>query len=129
GSHRHRERHARRRRRNGRQLHGVRALSAADGRLWPPPIMAGATASLHCGGGRDAEFPSLLRGDEQGVTNLRLTKQLAGLAEPLDEVAEPVQEAIQAIPKPVRDILDGVWFGNPLHAALTDVPIGAWTAA
>ena len=63
------------------------------------------------------------------MTNLRLTKQLADLAEPLDEVAEPVQEAIQAIPKPVRDVLDGVWFGNPLHAALTDVPIGAWTAA
>jgi nitrite reductase/ring-hydroxylating ferredoxin subunit len=29
----------------------------------------------------------------------------------------------------VRDVLDGVWFGNPLHPALTDVPIGAWTAA
>jgi nitrite reductase/ring-hydroxylating ferredoxin subunit/uncharacterized membrane protein len=63
------------------------------------------------------------------VTNLRLTKQLAGLAEPLDPVSEPVQEAVQAVPKPIRDLLDGVWFGNPLHPALTDVPIGAWTAA
>jgi nitrite reductase/ring-hydroxylating ferredoxin subunit len=63
------------------------------------------------------------------VTNLRLTKQLADLAEPLDPVSEPVQEAVQAVPKPIRDILDGVWFGNPLHPALTDVPIGAWTAA
>jgi nitrite reductase/ring-hydroxylating ferredoxin subunit len=33
------------------------------------------------------------------------------------------------VPKPVRDVLDGVWFGNPLHPALTDVPIGAWSAA
>jgi nitrite reductase/ring-hydroxylating ferredoxin subunit len=63
------------------------------------------------------------------VTNLRLTKRLADLVEPLDEIAEPVQEAIGAVPKPVRDVLDGVWFGNPLHPALTDVPLGAWTAA
>jgi nitrite reductase/ring-hydroxylating ferredoxin subunit/uncharacterized membrane protein len=63
------------------------------------------------------------------MTNLRLAKQLADLSEPLDEVAEPVQEAVKAVPKPVRDLLDGVWLGNPLHPALTDVPIGAWTAA
>ncbi len=63
------------------------------------------------------------------VTNLRLTKQLADLAEPLDEVADPVQEAVNAVPQPVRDVLDGVWLGNPLHPALTDVPLGAWTAA
>jgi nitrite reductase/ring-hydroxylating ferredoxin subunit len=63
------------------------------------------------------------------VTNLRLTRQLAELAEPLDELAEPVQEAITAVPQPVRDVLDGVWFGNPLHPALTDIPLGAWSAA
>jgi nitrite reductase/ring-hydroxylating ferredoxin subunit len=33
------------------------------------------------------------------------------------------------VPQPVRNVLDGVWFGNPLHPALTDVPIGAWSAA
>jgi nitrite reductase/ring-hydroxylating ferredoxin subunit/uncharacterized membrane protein len=60
---------------------------------------------------------------------LRLTKQLADLAEPLDRVSEPVQEAVRAVPKPVRDALDGVWLGNPLHPALTDVPLGAWTTA
>ena len=63
------------------------------------------------------------------MTNLRLTKQLADLAQPLDDYAEPVQEAVNAMPQPVRDVLDGVWFGNPLHPALTDVPIGAWSAA
>jgi nitrite reductase/ring-hydroxylating ferredoxin subunit len=36
---------------------------------------------------------------------------------------------VNAVPKPVRDVLDGVWFGNPLHPALTDVPLGAWSAA
>src|SRR6185437_2527205 len=63
------------------------------------------------------------------MTNLRLTKQLADLAEPLDAVAEPVQGAVNAVPQPVRNVLDGVWFGNPLHPALTDIPIGAWSAA
>ena len=63
------------------------------------------------------------------MTNLRLTKQLADLAVPLDPVSEPLQEAVKAVPRPVRDLLDGVWFGNPLHPALTDIPIGAWTAA
>jgi nitrite reductase/ring-hydroxylating ferredoxin subunit len=63
------------------------------------------------------------------MTNLRLTKQLADLTEPLDDYAEPVQEAVNSMPQPVRDVLDGVWFGNPLHPALTDVPIGAWSAA
>ena len=63
------------------------------------------------------------------MTNLRLTKQLSDLAEPLDEMSEPVQDAVNAVPKPVRDVLDGVWFGNPLHPALTDVPLGAWTTA
>jgi nitrite reductase/ring-hydroxylating ferredoxin subunit len=63
------------------------------------------------------------------MTNLRLTKQLAELAEPLDEIAEPVQDALNAVPQPFRNVLDGVWFGNPLHPALTDVPLGAWTTA
>jgi nitrite reductase/ring-hydroxylating ferredoxin subunit len=63
------------------------------------------------------------------VTSLRLTQRLADLAEPLDQAAEPVQEAIQSIPQPVRDLLDGVWLGSPLHPALSDIPVGAWTAA
>src|SRR3954469_19561800 len=29
----------------------------------------------------------------------------------------------------VRDALHGIWLGHPLHAAVTDVPIGAWTTA
>jgi nitrite reductase/ring-hydroxylating ferredoxin subunit/uncharacterized membrane protein len=27
----------------------------------------------------------------------------------------------------VKDLLNGVWLGHPLHPMLTDVPIGAWT--
>ena len=29
----------------------------------------------------------------------------------------------------IRDFLNGTWLGEPLHVVLTDVPIGAWTAA
>ncbi len=29
----------------------------------------------------------------------------------------------------VKNLLHGTWFGQPLHPALTDVPLGAWTAA
>lgn len=30
---------------------------------------------------------------------------------------------------PVQDFLHGTWAGHPMHPMLTDVPIGAWTAA
>jgi nitrite reductase/ring-hydroxylating ferredoxin subunit len=55
--------------------------------------------------------------------------RIADIAEPLDPAAEVVQDAITAVPQPVRNVLDGVWLGNPLHPALTDVPLGAWTTA
>src|SRR5206468_508892 len=32
-------------------------------------------------------------------------------------------------PQGVRDVLHGVWLGHPLHPLLTDLPIGAWSAA
>jgi nitrite reductase/ring-hydroxylating ferredoxin subunit/uncharacterized membrane protein len=51
----------------------------------------------------------------------------------LDRLAEgvqpKVQEAVEAGGTPARNVLDGVWFEAPLHPALTDVPIGSWTAA
>jgi nitrite reductase/ring-hydroxylating ferredoxin subunit/uncharacterized membrane protein len=51
----------------------------------------------------------------------------------LDRVAEDVQpkvqEAIEAGGTTARNVLDGVWFEAPLHPALTDVPLGSWTAA
>jgi len=32
-------------------------------------------------------------------------------------------------PQKVRNFLNGTWIGEPLHVILTDIPIGAWTAA
>ena len=31
--------------------------------------------------------------------------------------------------RPVKDFLNGTWLGHPLHAVVTDVPIGALTLA
>ena len=51
----------------------------------------------------------------------------------LDDIAEnvqpKVQEAVDAGGTTARNVLDGVWFEAPLHPALTDVPVGSWTAA
>ena len=51
----------------------------------------------------------------------------------LDDIAEgvqpKVQEAVDVGGTTARNVLDGVWLEAPLHPALTDVPVGAWTAA
>jgi nitrite reductase/ring-hydroxylating ferredoxin subunit/uncharacterized membrane protein len=49
----------------------------------------------------------------------------------LDRVAKPVAKAVtKAVAgRPLKDLLSGTWLGHPLHAMLTDVPIGSWTSA
>lgn len=53
---------------------------------------------------------------------------------------EPAENTLQRIVKgafraagragqTIEDFLHGKWLGHPLHSALTDIPIGAWTAA
>jgi len=49
-------------------------------------------------------------------------------AGPLAERLQPLIKRAEGPPE-VHDALDGVWLGAPLHPALTDIPIGAWTAA
>lgn len=52
----------------------------------------------------------------------------------------PVEEGLQAAVQKtygsmgerghkIENLLHGTWFGQPLHAAITDIPIGSWTAA
>lgn len=52
----------------------------------------------------------------------------------LEELADVLQKAVRgAFPgkggREVKNALHGTWLGHPLHPALTDVPLGAWTAA
>ena len=54
----------------------------------------------------------------------------------LDVIADRLQKAVTGAfqaggdaGRRVRDFLHGTWLGHPLHPALTDVPLGAWTTA
>ncbi|WP_138444367.1 Rieske 2Fe-2S domain-containing protein [Sinomonas susongensis] len=49
----------------------------------------------------------------------------------LDKIGDPLRKATQFAVKPrmVRNLLSGIPTGHPLHAVLTDIPIGAWTMA
>ena len=54
----------------------------------------------------------------------------------LDAVGDRLQSAVAAAfqaggdaGRRVRDFLHGTWLGHPLHPALTDIPLGAWTTA
>lgn len=54
----------------------------------------------------------------------------------LDPVGDGLQRAVGGVfaaagpaQGALKNLVHGVWLGHPLHPALTDVPIGAWTAA
>jgi uncharacterized membrane protein len=53
------------------------------------------------------------------------SERLERLSAPL---AHLVREALDRAPA-IRQFLRGGWLGHPLHPVLTDVPLGAWTAA
>jgi len=52
----------------------------------------------------------------------------------LEQLSEKLQPLVtctvrEGVGPRVKDFLHGVWLGHPLHPVLTDVPLGAWTAA
>jgi nitrite reductase/ring-hydroxylating ferredoxin subunit/uncharacterized membrane protein len=52
----------------------------------------------------------------------------------IEQSAEPLQKAVHGAfagdaGREVKNFLHGTWLGHPLHPALTDIPVGAWTAA
>jgi nitrite reductase/ring-hydroxylating ferredoxin subunit/uncharacterized membrane protein len=56
--------------------------------------------------------------------------------ESLDRLSDQIQPLVRDAFKSagpagreLKNILHGTWLGHPLHPALTDVPLGAWTAA
>ena len=58
--------------------------------------------------------------------------QTPGLDAAADALAGAVNGAYAAAgpaKQPLKDALNGTWLGHALHPAVTDVPIGAWTAA
>ena len=61
------------------------------------------------------------------------TKEIAtqiGDIKSLQDYADPLQKAVRAaIQGEFKNFLHGTWLGHPLHPVLTDIPVGAWTAA
>jgi len=54
----------------------------------------------------------------------------------LDKLSTPLQNGVSKLfghPKQpsyrVKDVLNGVWLGHPLHPALVNIPLGAWTSS
>src|SRR5215204_4556745 len=51
------------------------------------------------------------------------------LAEPLSKTVRGAYAAAGPVGQHAKNALHGVWLGHPLHPVLTDLPLGAWTAA
>lgn len=64
-------------------------------------------------------------------STLRRRMDQLGQNTALDRFVEPLSRAVRSALRDQRtaDALHGVWLGHPLHPALTDLPIGAWTSA
>lgn len=54
---------------------------------------------------------------------------LAPLEEPLQDAVHQTFSSMGPAGQQIRNVLHGTWLGHPVHVVLTDVPIGAWTAA
>jgi len=65
---------------------------------------------------------ALIKAVEQQETLDRLSEQIQPLVRDSFKSAGPAG-------REVKNFLHGTWLGHPLHPALTDVPLGAWTAA
>ena len=57
----------------------------------------------------------------------RLLDAQAGWAKPLGDALHGLTQAVFHPLRPLRDLFNGTWVGHPLHALLTDAPIGALT--
>ena len=52
---------------------------------------------------------------------------LDGVGNVLEQVAGATFDHLGPLSRPIEDLLHGTPAGHPLHAALTDIPVGAWT--
>ena len=62
---------------------------------------------------------------------LRLLPEAVQHLRQLDAVSDPVAAKVETLLPPgrLKDALAGTWLGHPVHPMLTDVVVGAWTAA
>src|ERR1700677_4546022 len=79
------------------------------------------------------EDPNLTVGKGSDVNSTRDSSS-AAVQQPLDEKLQKLLDKAlygggHASAQKIRNLLNGTWFGEPLHVVLTDVPVGAWTVA
>ena len=63
---------------------------------------------------------------------IKVVEQQEALDQLSDEIQPLVRNAFKSAGpagRELKNIFHGTWLGHPLHPALTDVPLGAWTAA
>jgi nitrite reductase/ring-hydroxylating ferredoxin subunit/uncharacterized membrane protein len=63
---------------------------------------------------------------------LRFAEQqewLAPIQKAGEEFVKKTYESAGPAGQAIKNALHGVWLGHPLHSAITDVPVGSWTAA
>lgn len=61
-------------------------------------------------------------------TTLASIENFNGIDAIANPLAEAVHESLERV-EPLKTALNGAWLGHPLHPVLTDIPVGAWTAA
>jgi nitrite reductase/ring-hydroxylating ferredoxin subunit/uncharacterized membrane protein len=66
---------------------------------------------------------------QQLVAAALATPGLDGAADALSAGVRRLLDRAGNARQPLRDALSGTWLGHPVHPAITDVPVGAWTAA
>jgi nitrite reductase/ring-hydroxylating ferredoxin subunit/uncharacterized membrane protein len=66
--------------------------------------------------------------DTGGTTGQRVVDALPWLDDLAEKVQPVVQRAVARGGARAKNALDGLWLGTPLHPALSDVPVGSWTA-
>jgi nitrite reductase/ring-hydroxylating ferredoxin subunit/uncharacterized membrane protein len=72
---------------------------------------------------------NLARIGDTAVTAIEQQPWLDRLADRLAAAVGAAFDAAGPAGHRLRDVLHGTWLGHPLHPVLTDVPLGAWTAA
>jgi hypothetical protein len=71
----------------------------------------------------------LISGGAESSRAMRSISQLEQ-AKALDRVVTAGQRVARWLPPgPLRDVLNGVWLGHPLHPVLAQAPVGAWLSA
>ena len=66
---------------------------------------------------------------DETVTALEKQQWLTPIEKRLQRAVIGAFESAGATGRAIKNFLHGTWLGHPLHPVLTDIPLGAWTAA